>query len=198
MSKIGRENPGFGWKDPRAVFGLMLIVLFGGFVTYLSMHARAWDDYLSLYTAVTAAVTGILGAALGAAITNSRVQDAKTEMNHAILERQEAQEKLEGIYNTLADARETMAKVELVLREAGALRRARKNDSTKFVDRLGFDSSTLSNAVDGLKAKLPPEAELIDVTRVHEVDPKLDSLALSAEELLDEVRARSRYLRRPS
>ena len=198
MSNTGhdRENS-FSWKDPRAFFGVLLIVSFGAFVFFLSTRAAVWDQYLSLYTGVTAVMTGVLGAVLGVALTNGRVQDAKTEMNHAIIERQEAQTKLEGIYSTLADARETLAKVELVLREAGALRHARKNDGSKFVERLGFDSSVLTEAVSSVRDDLPPEAEFVDTTRVHEVDPKLDTLALGAEELLDEVRARHRYLRRP-
>jgi hypothetical protein len=197
-STAGREGGSFGWKDPRTFFGLLLVVAFGAFVSYLSMRANAWNQYLSLYAGVTAVMSGVLGAILGAVITVSRVHDAKTEMNHAIIERQEAQTKLEAIYHTLADARETMAKVELVLREAGALRHARKNDGTKFVERIGFDSSVMNDAVEPVKDKLPPEAELVDATRIHEVDPQLDTLALSAEGLLDEVRSRHRYLKRPA
>ena len=197
MSNTGSDRGNFGWRDPRAFFGVLLIVTFGAFVFFLSMRATVWDQYLSLYSGVAAVMTGVLGAMLGVALTSSRVQDAKTEMNHAIIERQESQAKLEGIYATLADARETLAKVELVLREAGALRHARKNDSSKFVERLGFDSSVLTQAVSSVRDDLPPEAEFVDTTRVHEVDPKLDTLALGAEELLDEVRSRHRYLRRP-
>jgi hypothetical protein len=118
-------------------------------------------------------------------------------MNHAIIERQEIQSKLEGMYSVLADARETLAKVELVLREAGALRHARKNDETKFVERLGFESETLNEAVASVRDAIPPEAAFVDTSRVHEVDPRLDTLALNAEEVLDEVRTRHRYLRRP-
>jgi hypothetical protein len=198
MSNDRHDRGNFTWKDPRAFFGALLIVLFGAFVSFLSMRADAWDHYLSLYTGVTAVMTGVLGAILGAVLTNSRVQDAKTEMNHAIIERQETQGKLESIYSTLADARETMAKVELVLREAGALRHARKNDDTKFVERIGFDDSMRGDAVNTVRDDIPPEAEFVDTSRVHEVDPKLDTLAVSAEELLDEVRTRHRYLRRPS
>jgi vancomycin resistance protein YoaR len=198
MSNDRHDRGNFTWKDPRAFFGALLIVLFGAFVSFLSMRADAWEHYLSLYTGVTAVMTGILGAILGVVLTNSRVQDAKTEMNHAIIERQETQGKLEAIYSTLADARETMAKVELVLREAGALRHARKNDETKFVERIGFDSSMLNDAVNTVRDDIPPEAEFVDTSRVHEVDPKLDTLAVGAEELLDEVRTRHRYLRRPT
>lgn len=197
MSNDRRDRGNFSWRDPRALFGVLLIALFGAFVSFLSMRANVWDQYLSLYSGVTAVMTGVLGAMLGAALTSSRVQDAKTEMNHAIIERQEAQAKLEGIYSTLADARETLAKVELVLREAGALRHARKNDDSKYVERIGFESSMLTEAVNAVRADIPPEADFVDTTRVHEVDPKLDTLALSAEELLDEVRTRHRYLRRP-
>ena len=91
-----------------------------------------------------------------------------------------------------------MAKVELVLRETGALRHARKNDDSKFVERIGFDSSMLNEAVNAVRSDIPPEAEFVDTSRVHEVDPQLDTLAVGAEELLDEVRTRNRYLRRPT
>ncbi|WP_020578189.1 hypothetical protein [Actinopolymorpha alba] len=197
MSKGGRDRGTFTWNDPRAMFGLIAIVAFGAFVLYLSTQATAWGDYLSLYAGVAALATGCLGALLGYGLTVSRVQDAKTEMNHAVIERQEAQRKLEGIFDTLADARETLAKVEVVLRETSSLRDARKNDETKYVERLGFDSSLLRQAVGPFKDKLPPEAEMVDSSRIQEVDPHLETLALSADELLDEVRARRRYLRRP-
>lgn len=197
MNNAGRDRGSFSWKDPRAFIGLVLLLSFGAFVSYLSMRANAWEQYLSLYSGVAAVLTGTLGAVLGVLLTYSRVQDAKTEMNHAIIERQETQSKLEGMYSVLADARETLAKVELVLREAGALRHARKNDDTKFVERLGFESETLNEAVASVRDELPPEAEFVDTLRIHEVDPRLDTLALNAEEVLDEVRTRHRYLRRP-
>ena len=95
MTNDRHDRGNFTWKDPRAFIGALLIVLFGAFVSFLSLRADAWDQYLSLYTGVTAVMTGVLGAILGAVLTNSRVQDAKTEMNHAIIERQETQGKLE-------------------------------------------------------------------------------------------------------
>ncbi|GAA4999365.1 YrzE family protein [Actinopolymorpha pittospori] len=187
---------GFTWGDPRALIGLLVILMFGGFIWFLSTQAASWDQYVSLYAGVVAVVGGMLGAVLGFSLNQGRIRDAKTEMNHAIIERQEVQAKMEGMYAVLADARETLAKVELVLREAGALRDARKNDESKYVERLGFESSVLAQAVSPFKDDLPSEAELVDSTRVHEVDPRFDTLALNADELLDEVRARHRYLRR--
>ncbi|MGW0228365.1 hypothetical protein ACWDWO_08620 [Actinopolymorpha singaporensis] len=190
------ERGGFTWSDPRAFFGLLVIIGFGGFVAYLSEQARSWDHYVSLYAGVAAVVAATLGAVLGFSLNQGRISDAKTEMNHAVLERQEMQARIEGAYAVLADARETLAKVEVVLRETSALRAARKNDPSKHVESLGLESSALAEAANSVREQLPPEAELVDATRVHEVDPRFDHLALSADELLDEVRARHRYLRR--
>lgn len=36
------ERGGFTWSDPRAFFGLLVIIGFGGFVAYLSEQARSW------------------------------------------------------------------------------------------------------------------------------------------------------------
>ena len=74
MSNAGRDRGSFSWKDPRAFLGLILLLSFGAFVSYLSMRANAWEQYLSLYSGVAEVLTGTLGAVLGDAIAKGEWQ----------------------------------------------------------------------------------------------------------------------------
>jgi hypothetical protein len=99
---------GLRWTDPRTVFGLVALLALFAFVGYLSSRADSWARLMATYNGFVPLVTAIIGGVVGVQVTGNRVKDATAARDHAQQRRQKAE-------SSLAAAKQTLAKAQVVL-----------------------------------------------------------------------------------
>ncbi len=118
------------WLHPRNLVGIGVLVAFVVLFIYMFQAADSWDRKVVLYDGALVFVGAAIGAVLGVGLTAPQVksarsaeQDAKTDRQHAVEERDKAlqEQSIEARNASAADAQLTMlASAELAESPAGA------------------------------------------------------------------------------